>query len=459
MARDPGAAAALGTQVTRVRLPASLVIVAIMARGVSASPLREQITDLACGDGSVRQRALLALEQAPRGMLGLPDESLGAPATDVNAYVIDRLLEVLGEVRQRDPAIAARIDALVTSWNYCSVTANEHAWDLRIDGPTVQRTQQPYPSTTAGRGFTAWGLIPRRAGGRPTIPDLGEPKDTCDVALLPTTPSGSLAAPHLAIGPDPTCEPPRGLASQQELSETRVQTVIRPVTPLASQRLPARPGAAIGTITAGSGVPQLEKAGVSASVFFRQALAGKLDSGIQLSWSPWTSTFVRLGATWPLARDLSLDASAKPTWSLGIGYDDWHPGTWSFQINQWGPSVPADGWKIASTATAELAYKVKLGDSLGARLGLKLAASSKLTWSPTIGAAVSVKLPHAWFASVGAATSLTTADRPTWTYVLGRSTWRARSLSIILANFGPNRIPEANFVAHSAITASWGWAW
>lgn len=442
-----------------MRLPASLVIVAIAARGASASPLREQITYLACGDGSVRRRALSALEHAPRGMLGLPDESLGLPATEVDAYVIDRLLEVLGEVRRRDPAIAARIDALVASWNYCSVTANERAWDLRIDGPTVQRMQQSYPSTTAGRGFNAWGLIPRRAGGRPASTDVGDSEDTCDVALLPTTPSGSLAAPHIAIGPDTACEPPPGEESPQELSETRVETVIRPVTPLASQRAPARLSDVVGSIAAGSGVALGDAAGISASVFVRQSLAGKLDSGIQLSWSPRTSTFARLGATWPLARDMSLAASAKPTWSLGIGYDDWHPGTWSLQVNQWGPSVPADRWKIASTATAELAYKMKLGDSLGEHFGLKLALSSKLAWAPSAGAVLSVKFPRAMFASVGAATGLPVPGRTTWTYVLGRSTWTAGSLSIILANFGPNLVPETNFVAHSAVTASWSWAW
>ena len=328
-----------------------------------------------------------------------------------------------------------------------------------MDGVTVQRIQQTQPSTTAGRGFLAWGLIPRRAGGRPTAPEASDAADTCDVALLPMTPSGSLAAPSLASGPDDSCDAPRSPAPDLELSETHVERVLRPVTPLAKERLRPTSRAPIGDVATGSGIPITRAAGVSGSVFLRQALAGKLDAGMQLAWSPWTSTFARVGATWPLARELSLDASAKPTWSLGIGYDDWHPGTWSFQINQWGPVVPADRWKIASTASAELAYKVRLGQSLGEHLGLKLAVSSKLTGSPAAGVALSFKFPFAMFASVGAATSLPTPGRPTWTYVIGRSTWTPGSFSIILANFGPNLVAEPNIVAHTAVTASWSWAW
>ena len=152
-------------------------------------------------------------------------------------------------------------------------------------------------------------------------------------------------------------------------------------------------------------------------------------------------------------------ATARPTWSLGIGYDNWHPGTWSFQINQWGPVVPADRWKIASTAIGELAYKLPLGDTLNKHLAIKAAWSSQLSWDPAVGVAMSWKLPYAVFVSVGVTERLAMPNRPTWTYVLGRSTWAPGSWSVIFANFGPNTIPHTNFVDHSAVTVSWGWAW
>jgi hypothetical protein len=467
-----------------VRVPAALVVVVVVvvvaavARGVPASPLREQIAELACGDAAARQRALTALEQAPRGALGLPDASLGRPAADVEAYVIDRLLEVLGEVRRRDPASAARVDALVASWDYCAVTADEHAWDLRVEGATVQRTQQSYPSTTAGRGFLAWGLIPRRANGRPlpegpagVVPAPGDPEATCDVALPSRMPSGPLAAPPVVTGADPGCEPPRGPAAAPAVAPDVAPDVeIEPAgprtePPAATVRAPGRPRVMppprreLGQVETGSGIAALHALGLSGSGFVRQAFTGKLDAGVQASWSPRANTFARIGATWQLAGAFSPDAHARPTWSLGLGYDDWHTGTLSFQINQWGPVVPGDGWTIARTAAAELAYKVPLGRTLGEHLALKLAVSSKLTWSPAAAAALSFKLPRAVFVSVGGASSLVAPGRPTWTYTVGRSTWSPGSLSVIVTNFGPNLVPHPNVVAHGAVTASWGWAW
>ena len=215
----------------------------------------------------------------------------------------------------------------------------------------------------------------------------------------------------------------------------------------------------LGQVETGSGIAATHAVGVSATGFLRQALAGRLDAGVQASWAPRTSTFARIGATWQLARGFSPDGHASPTWSWGIGHDDWHTGTLSFQINQWGPVVPSDGWTIVRAAAGELAYKVPLGRTLGEHLALKLAVSSKLTWSPAAAAAVSFKLPRAVFVSVGVTSSLVAPGRPTWTYTIGRSTWRPGSLAVIFTNFGPNLVPHPNVVAHGAVTASWGWAW
>ena len=432
-----------------------MALIVLAETAGSASPLRDEISVLACGDREARAGALTRLDDAPRGALGLPDESLAMPAIEVHGHVIDRLLEVLSEAR-RDPELAPRIDALVASWNYCAITADERVWDVRLEDGTLHRAQQAYPSTVAGRGFTAWGLIPRLAGGRP-VTTPGESSATCDVATVSEMPWGSIGELRAAIGFDPTCDRPPARAVPVVAAITRPAEQARARARAETLRPAAHPPPReLGDLASHAGVVAPHVRGVSASMFARQSLAGKLDTGTLLSWSPRSSTFVRTGATWQLGRAFSADASATPTWSLGLGYDDWHPGTWSFQVNQWGSVVPGDGWSIVRTAAAELAYKVRLGAALGRHLGLKLALSSKLSWGPAAGVSVSVKLPRAGFASIGAST---TGGHPTWTYVLGRSTWMPGSLSIIFANFGPNSLPRPNLIAHSALTASWSWAW
>jgi hypothetical protein len=432
-----------------------LVAILVLEESAMASALRDRITELACGDHVAREAALTALENAPSGPLGLPDESLVQPATAIHGYVVDRLLEVLGEARLRDPTLSSRIDDLVGSWNFCAITAGEVVWTISTGDGRIERVQESFPSAVGGRGYAAWGLIPRRASGRPAMVATLE-ANTCEVTLPSTTMAGPLAVARVERGVDLECEGPT-----VAIAATIPWAAPRLVRSVALPRLPIRTANRIEVqeVVTDSATIAPRTLGLGGALFTRQSLAGKLDAGVLVSVVPRTNTFARVGVTWQLASEFAADARSHPTWSGGLGYDNWRPGTWSLQLNNWGPITAADGKAIASSTVAELGYKVPLGTTLGARLGLKVSLSSRLSGGPTAGVATTVKLPRAVFASVGVAYGLMMSGGPTWTYALGRSTWTPGSLSIILANFGPNKIPQTNLLSRTAITASWSWAW
>jgi len=58
-----------------------------------------------------------------------------------------------------------------------------------------------------------------------------------------------------------------------------------------------------------------------------------------------------------------LPDSGQLTYSWGIGYDDWHPGTVSVQLNNWGPIKPGEGLALDKAVT-NIGYKFK-ADFLG----------------------------------------------------------------------------------------------
>jgi len=59
---------------------------------------------------------------------------------------------------------------------------------------------------------------------------------------------------------------------------------------------------------------------------------------------------------WFIRTAINASQTDKPAYSWGLGYDDWHAGSWGFQINHWGPLELGDGLEVKNSTMA-LNYK------------------------------------------------------------------------------------------------------
>jgi hypothetical protein len=460
------------------------------ARGAEASPIDAAARALACGETVAEvERGLVALEAAPTARFGVPDESLAGVDLELDSGTYDNLLDALARARQRFPELAQRIHVLIERWDFCALTALGERWDLAVReeppaaapeaaAPPAMRVVRRRPtrmSPLLGSGFAAWSLLPRSAGGRPRFSEgdtIAEAAGSVAQSLqcgrdtaLQLTPSGSLP---MAMGdeeevdgeclrPPPPSPPtaagapahdPRGAAGGAAEARPR-----RPARAAVTAE-DSREVASADTRDASATLPGTISAALTASA------TGNLNLGTGVSLAPWPNTFVRAGLSWRLVTawdEAAASASdAEPSWSWGVGYDDWHPGTFSLQLNHWGPLRRLEK-KAIEGAVATLGYKVPLPRRWAEWLSLRADLSTPLTWSPAFGAGVAFKLPRSFFFSLGLSQKLLERTSPTWSYVLGRSRWKAGTLALVLANYGPNRLDQLNLRGLS-LTASWSWS-
>ncbi len=146
------------------------------------------------------------------------------------------------------------------------------------------------------------------------------------------------------------------------------------------------------------------------------------------------------------------------TYSWSAGYSDWRPGTFSAQVNNWGPLEKGEGLAL-DKADLNLAYKFDsepLSEyKLAASTGLSVPLSSKrqpsasltLNWSPAT---------H-WYVRTTASQALAGDDTATrWSYAFGYYDWRPDKWRIEYSNYENNRNPFDNF-EQGNITISRGW--
>ena len=159
--------------------------------------------------------------------------------------------------------------------------------------------------------------------------------------------------------------------------------------------------------------------------------------------------FARTGFTW------SKDDSDSPSYYWGIGYEDWHTGTWGFELNNWGPLKPGDGlglekaiasvnYKFASTLLSD--NNVSSSLSLSTGKGALPAATLAGSWSPK---------PN-WFVRT-LVTQPLMGGATTWTYGFGYNDWRLKTWALEYNNWGRNHALDPNFKKNGLVTLSWKW--
>lgn len=195
--------------------------------------------------------------------------------------------------------------------------------------------------------------------------------------------------------------------------------------------------------------------GFSGQFYLKNALHdGDKSFGGSIKWKPLPKDyyFFKIG----LKQDFSV-AKKRFSYSWHLGYDDWHEGTWTAQINHWGGIHPGEGLDSAN-AIASLGYKFK-SDFLKAR---KL--KSSITLSKKLGGDSNFKLstslqwaPRQYWYIKGILIKQLSNDKPTWNYIFGYDDWHANTWGIEYSNYDDNPLNEMNFKRNGKLAVTYKW--
>ncbi|WP_137719656.1 hypothetical protein [Methylobacillus flagellatus] len=170
-------------------------------------------------------------------------------------------------------------------------------------------------------------------------------------------------------------------------------------------------------------------------------------------WAPKPNWFVRLGADVQYRND----SGDKFNYSWGFGYYDWRPGTWSLQVNNWGP-IQTGQALAEERAVASLSYNFR-----SELLEQKRISSFAALISPFSQDAPSMRLGMQWtpVAPWYVYTAIdipVNGDNATWSYAFGRRDWRPFTFSIQYNNYEKNRLDQLNFKENGTWLIGGNWA-
>ena len=200
--------------------------------------------------------------------------------------------------------------------------------------------------------------------------------------------------------------------------------------------------------------PKKWSLGLAGNVYLKQSLKNSalaVGGSINRKIIKDSYYFARVG--W----NYSLEEAKDPfSYSWGIGYSDWHPGTFSAQLNNWGPIKPGEGLALEK-AVANFGYSVKSAFLKDKKLSLSGAinvpvegnssAVASLRWSPVKN----------WYANASVSQPLEGDGTPKWTYGFGYSDWRPNKINLQYSNYGPNEIPDHNYKENGTWSLSYNW--
>jgi len=200
-------------------------------------------------------------------------------------------------------------------------------------------------------------------------------------------------------------------------------------------------------------VNAISSKGLSGSVSLENRSFRLADTSLKfnLGYKPISDSY------WFIRSALNISQESQPfTYSWGIGYDDWHPGTWGIQLNHWGPLSPGDGLDIEN-AVAEVSYKLKGRWLAKNNLASTIALSKPLSDNPSVSWGWSWNPYSHWFIRSTLIKPIGTGG-VNWSYGFGYTRYDANSLSIEYNNWGINDFPETNFRDNGQLSLIYRWA-
>lgn len=160
---------------------------------------------------------------------------------------------------------------------------------------------------------------------------------------------------------------------------------------------------------------------------------------------------------WFIRSGLNISQESKPlTYTWGLGYDDWHAGTWAVQLNHWGPLKPGDGLDFKN-AVADVSYKFNKPWLDHYDLSSSISLSKPISKKPTLSWGWSWSPYSHWFIR-------STLMKPlgenglNWSYGFGYTRYANKSLSLEYNNWGPNELPDHNFKKNGLVSLIYRWS-
>ena len=193
--------------------------------------------------------------------------------------------------------------------------------------------------------------------------------------------------------------------------------------------------------------------GFSGSVSLENSTLNQENFSIRLatSYKPFRESY------WFIRSSMTLSPEeSDPGFSWGVGYDDWHAGTWGIQLNHWGPLRKGDGLDL-NNAVADVSYKIKSRWLTPHNLSSSVSLSKPLSGDPSLNWGFAWNPRSHWFVR---STLSKTADQSgvNWSYGFGYARYSANTLSLEYNNWGPNRLPASNFRDNGQLSFTYRWA-
>jgi len=169
------------------------------------------------------------------------------------------------------------------------------------------------------------------------------------------------------------------------------------------------------------------------------------------SYKPIKDSYWFLRSSWNYRLN---DEKFRYTW--GIGYDDWHPGTFAFQLNHWGPLQPGDGFDV-DNAIASATYKFKKNKFMEKnRLSSSITLSQKISGDPVLSWSNSWSPVGKWFVRSTINKPLKDGDA-SWSYGFGRTNYAPFTYSFEYNNWGYNKAFKDNFNKNGILSLTYRW--
>jgi hypothetical protein len=219
-------------------------------------------------------------------------------------------------------------------------------------------------------------------------------------------------------------------------------------------RGPASPGALAPDPPASDPIPGFRLDGTFFAAY--RGIDGPTAGGVATLW-PWRYTFLRIGGE---ATPESRGDHGPSRLLWGIGYDDWHDGTFFLHVDNWGPIRPADGLAVHS-AEVNAGYRLPRWCVASALCFAPMAAATApFAGGPYLSARLNLVVARDWFVMGGIGWTVPGVlegplGTPRWrvVYGFGRSTWAPGSLFVTYYDWGPS-YHDRNGVL--AVGINWG---
>jgi outer membrane biosynthesis protein TonB len=196
-----------------------------------------------------------------------------------------------------------------------------------------------------------------------------------------------------------------------------------------------------------------ETFGFTGNLYVKSKLSDANPSfGINASWKPIADSywFIRGNI------DYSYTIDEDPlSYSWGIGYDDWHEGTWSVQLNNWGPIKPGEGLAL-DKAIGNIGYKFKSETLAEYNLSANTSIDIPVDGEPGLNLGMQWNPKENWYIRTNIHQPFN-GDDPTWSYGFGYNNWRVGKINVEYANYGSNPLFEDNFQENGILNVSYNW--